>query len=149
MHNLKLSSDNHNYNCRFYQKTSLCLKDKRPPRVGGLFFLFLRTVAKNATVQTSCNSSPFKRIGRPVPILHAPTKGATQRLCQLFLTSQGFNPRTHKGCDFEMEAYNNQHDEFQSTHPQRVRLYKVVAKVPTSKFQSTHPQRVRHYITNN
>ena len=76
-----------------------------------------------------------------------------------------FNPRTHVGCDEHEEAHLKNNQEFQSTHPRRVRqriaqhirilssfnprthvgcdsvrsrLFRLV-----SKFQSTHPRRVR------
>ena len=77
-----------------------------------------------------------------------------------------FNPRTHKECDPLNGKYFTQHDIFQSTHSQRVRLWQVVAfyhfreisihaltKSATTLgslalslkklFQSTHSQRVR------
>ena len=82
--------------------------------------------------------------------IHAPTKGATclcrvrlvlysrfqsthpqrvrHRIQHLPTTSEGFNPRTHKGCDVEAILQIRLKNEFQSTHPQRVRRsFRLVA----------------------
>ena len=78
---------------------------------------------------------------------------------------RSFNPRTHTGCDYLVAAVPNcaiivsihapiqgattpdndqgDTDEFQSTHPYRVRLWFNGCKYRCCKFQSTHPYRVR------
>ena len=78
---------------------------------------------------------------------------------------RGFNPRTHKGCDAQIEALIDKKVSvsihaptkgatsmrsvylcsvlFQSTHPQRVRPQIRQAPPEAGVFQSTHPQRVR------
>ena len=58
-----------------------------------------------------------------------------------------FNPRTHKGCDDVRAILFEDLDPFQSTHPQRVRLNKILQWILGNLFQSTHPQRVRRAFT--
>ena len=54
-----------------------------------------------------------------------------------------FNPRTHVGCDLLDFERRSLQLLFQSTHPRRVRLEKVVDVIDKMQFQSTHPRRVR------
>ena len=54
-----------------------------------------------------------------------------------------FNPRTRAGCDVIGQLVGKMVDEFQSTHPCRVRHLKHLTIIILLKFQSTHPCRVR------
>ena len=54
-----------------------------------------------------------------------------------------FNPRTHVGCDLLSGSQTMHNNEFQSTHPRRVRLYLHPNLTVLVMFQSTHPRRVR------
>ena len=98
--------------------------------------------------------------------IHALTKSATHRSCQMCQKSTYFNPRTHKECDcWNIKAIRFS-NSFQSTHSQRVRptitsknIYdfsdfnprthkecdplSMILALPNSLFQSTHSQRVR------
>ncbi len=96
--------------------------------------------------------------------IHAPTRGATLHRYRVILTYNGFNPRTHAGCDTNVLLVSWA-DLFQSTHPRGVRQ-RTTEKIlkqrrfnprthagcdfsPRSKliytmvFQSTHPRGVR------
>ena len=53
--------------------------------------------------------------------IHAPTWGATRMCFTLCISSRYFNPRTHVGCDEELNTLIA-HYKFQSTHPRGVRL---------------------------
>ena len=55
----------------------------------------------------------------------------------------GFNPRTHVGCDFVLARMAIPISAFQSTHPRRVRQMMSMAIMYSRQFQSTHPRRVR------
>ena len=57
--------------------------------------------------------------------------------------SNGFNPRTHVGCDRERTEAVAKVNEFQSTHPRRVRHGFISMIYGAVEFQSTHPRRVR------
>ena len=64
--------------------------------------------------------------------IHAPTKGATHKASIIKTDPSNFNPRTHEGCDF-VDYYNRLYlEEFQSTHPRRVRhkswIYLVIPR---------------------
>ena len=54
-----------------------------------------------------------------------------------------FNPRTHAGCDAAQLIGPLTEQEFQSTHPRRVRRWGRSGWPPLAWFQSTHPRRVR------
>ena len=54
-----------------------------------------------------------------------------------------FNPRTHTGCDAQMDVYILMIGLFQSTHPHGVRLGQNAQASLLSRFQSTHPHGVR------
>ena len=53
--------------------------------------------------------------------IHAPTRGATCKLLPLFSRIDGFNPRTHTGCDVGCHRFDFVVITFQSTHPHGVR----------------------------
>ena len=75
--------------------------------------------------------------------IHAPAKGAT---CFIDLNPSiiiNFNPRTREGCDIEMCVNSDSDQEFQSTHPRRVRQFFYKLLICLVLFQSTHPRRVR------
>ena len=57
--------------------------------------------------------------------------------------NNGFNPRTHTGCDFLVQIRDGYIDMFQSTHPHGVRLDDFIALIKDYLFQSTHPHGVR------
>ena len=101
--------------------------------------------------------------------IHAPTKGATPVRRPCASRPEGFNPRTHEGCDGAVElevsvkqvsihaptkgatwfsAYGRQVLSFQSTHPRRVRLRWPSGQMIFGQFQSTHPRRVRPGVNN-
>ena len=54
-----------------------------------------------------------------------------------------FNPRTRTGCDTRVGITFSEAEEFQSTHPYRVRLKLGLHSFEERAFQSTHPYRVR------
>ena len=59
------------------------------------------------------------------------------------IRSDGFNPRTHEGCDdMVLQPLRNIY-QFQSTHPRGVRLVAKSCFSPGITFQSTHPRGVR------
>ena len=70
-------------------------------------------------------------------------KGCDRAIRETFDYMVSFNPRTHKGCDCFVECFSIFIKKFQSTHPQRVRLTNTNVWFPSVEFQSTHPQRVR------
>ncbi len=83
---------------------------------------------------------------RQIPIsIHAPAQGATHGGVYS-LPPCNFNPRTRTGCDAGMTHYYLTPGIFQSTHPHRVRLYKIQDCPWDQEFQSTHPHRVRHQV---
>ena len=54
-----------------------------------------------------------------------------------------FNPRTHIGCDLSCRYFPSCTEQFQSTHPHRVRHVFTHLETTITRFQSTHPHRVR------
>ena len=54
-----------------------------------------------------------------------------------------FNPRTHIGCDLLRFGVWSPLQQFQSTHPHRVRPFEIDRQIVEVEFQSTHPHRVR------
>ena len=58
-----------------------------------------------------------------------------------------FNPRTHKGCDYDWFFVPTNLLWFQSTHPRGVRLLFSPAPTVHLSFQSTHPRGVRPTIS--
>ena len=75
--------------------------------------------------------------------IHAPTRGATLHTCNITYFCQGFNPRTHTGCDISSPTTLQCMYWFQSTHPHGVRLSGQDKEELLSEFQSTHPHGVR------
>ncbi len=78
--------------------------------------------------------------------IHAPARGATGLSKGCSFSSNDFNPRTRKGCDYDLAIDYSCQREFQSTHPQGVRLFIMVDMKSIVTFQSTHPQGVRLYF---
>ena len=100
--------------------------------------------------------------------IHAPTQGATCTGTRQSMWAMCFNPRTHTGCDFEMDSRQHKKrcfnprthtgcdhaactdttttDQFQSTHPHGVRLLSLAAVMTFAGFQSTHPHGVRQIV---
>ena len=56
--------------------------------------------------------------------IHAPTRGTTYIIIDLYVFLGGFNPRTHTGYDQRLEHIVDKEFEFQSTHPHGVRPWK-------------------------
>ena len=75
--------------------------------------------------------------------IHAPTQGATIPQHPGGRAGRRFNPRTHAGCDAAQLIGPLTEQEFQSTHPRRVRRWGRSGWPPLAWFQSTHPRRVR------
>ena len=96
--------------------------------------------------------------------IHAPTRGATLIFViimpiMLFQSThprgvrpserhskhlpQGFNPRTHEGCDVLPFVLTLMSIMFQSTHPRGVRPKSQLPVLNPNQFQSTHPRGVR------
>ena len=71
--------------------------------------------------------------------IHA-TQGATIPQHQV-RAGRRFNPRTHAGCDAAQLIGPLTEQEFQSTHPRRVRRWGRSGWPPLAWFQSTHPRR--------
>ena len=71
--------------------------------------------------------------------IHAPTQGAT--IAPGGRAGRRFNPRTHAGCDAAQLIGPLTEQEFQSTHPRRVRRWGRSGWPPLAWFQSTHPRR--------
>ena len=92
-------------------------------------------VSIHAPTQGATDGS--QRLGRQDISIHAPTQGATVG-GQHLQSPEGFNPRTHAGCDARAGEQPRM-AAFQSTHPRRVR---PIGSSSIS-FQSTHPRRVR------
>ena len=57
--------------------------------------------------------------------------------------AEGFNPRTHVGCDSEQYRFSTHQPKFQSTHPRGVRPAEIRDEQSAGEFQSTHPRGVR------
>ncbi len=77
--------------------------------------------------------------------IHAPMKGATLPRIYDLHQFPYFNPRTHEGCDLSPLILSTLRQQFQSTHPRRVRLVNYAIENHVKGFQSTHPRRVRLY----
>ena len=76
-----------------------------------------------------------------IPIsIHAPTRGATGNRTGLWLRSENFNPRSHKGSDKLNCAPLVPSLSFQSTLPQGERRRPGYREIPGGLFQSTLPQ---------
>ena len=134
--------------------------DKRSPEL----IKFLRRVSIHAPVQGATSRGDQHLAAIPVSI-HAPVQGATNFRTKKITSKIGFNPRTRAGCDslnlslmYFLMCFNPRTragcdvigqlvgkmvDEFQSTHPCRVRHLKHLTIIILLKFQSTHPCRVR------
>ena len=68
--------------------------------------------------------------GLPISI-HAPAKGATRITSKSNAGTGYFNPRTREGCDNHTNSPNPKSNRFQSTHPRRVRLGRLlIAREP-------------------
>ena len=64
--------------------------------------------------------------------------------CDQVKFDNGFNPRTHEGCDWVPLIITWLINTFQSTHPRGVRPPFVRYGIEHNEFQSTHPRGVRH-----
>ena len=87
----------------------------------------------------------YLNLPRPFQSTH-PHGVRLSRLIIAYVSYQGFNPRTHMGCDGILADYPSAHSVFQSTHPHGVRPRPFVRSTPRFGFQSTHPHGVRHRI---
>ena len=56
----------------------------------------------------------------------------------------GFNPRTHVRCDLPSFCNLLYYNQFQPTHPRKVRLKRQKQYSLVLRFQPTHPRKVRH-----
>ena len=74
-----------------------------------------RPVSIHAPIKDATVNVRYDALNMPVSI-HAPIKDATPKSVTIRV-NLGFNPRTHKGCDFMPMMFPIQTKMFQSTHP--------------------------------
>ena len=74
--------------------------------------------------------------------IHAPTRGATTFRCVTCRVGQGFNPRTHEGCDRYILQLCR-HKRVSIHAPTRGATAQIRQFYPSLPFQSTHPRGVR------
>ena len=78
-------------------------------------YVSIHAPTRGATMPLYIPSLPFE------VSIHAPTRGATMLVCSYFRSTQSFNPRTHTGCDKNIQGLEHFVGQFQSTHPHGVR----------------------------
>ena len=100
----------------------------------------------NPRTHSGCDIKAIRPMSVSDVSIHAPTRGATNRLDVNNQIWNSFNPRTHSGCDVFLIINRCRNVKFQSTHPLGVRpKFEKLASIG-SKFQSTHPLGVRLHI---
>ena len=97
---------------------------------------------RGATIGITDRVSSEERVS-----IHAPTRGATSNPGEVQPRPQGFNPRTHTGCDDTEVALYTAHLDVSIHAPTRGATKRGVSYLNQEKFQSTHPHGVRHTTT--
>ena len=75
--------------------------------------------------------------------IHAPMQGATYEQSLGCCRTQGFNSRTHAGCDLIPKLNNILHGGFNSRTHAGCDLTRYTSNIVSTRFQFTHPCRVR------
>ena len=102
----------------------------------------------DVSIHAPVQGATLDPLGNPVTFgvsIHAPVQGATIPIGKKMPLLDGFNPRTRAGCDSWSFVDYASYNQFQSTHPCRVRLQLTEDNTEQFMFQSTHPCRVRPF----